>query len=119
MATTDDIESAAEEVFDTLGDGHSEAVYHRAMERELSERGISFSSEGTIPIFYKGSPVGRRRPDMFITDGDETIVIELKAKSRGGHEQLSTYKSLLDSDDNYDIDSAMLIQFGDGLYVES
>jgi GxxExxY protein len=58
----DALQSAAEEVFNGLGAGFTESVYHRAMHVELSSRGIMFSSEGSIPVFYRGAPVGRRHP---------------------------------------------------------
>jgi GxxExxY protein len=113
MSVEDDIISAAEEVHKELGAGFTEAVYHRAFEHELSSRGIGFSSEGTIPIFYKGTPVGRRRPDLFVNDGDEKIVVELKAGSDSGDGQLLQYLDLLESDNNLDISKGILIKFND------
>lgn len=106
-----ELEEAANEVHAALGTGFTENVYHRSLERELSERGIPFSSEGTIPIFYKGSPVGRRRPDLFVEGDDGTIVVELKAGSNAGDQQLLQYLDLLDKDNNYDITEGWLIQF--------
>lgn len=108
---------AAEEVFDVLGAGHTESTYHRAYERELSERGIAFVSEGTIPIFYKGSPVGRRRPDLFVESRNGMIIVELKAGSSSGEEQLLSYIDILKDDENFDICGGRLITFGDEVTV--
>jgi len=108
---------AAEEVHDALGAGFTESVYHRALEAELSERGVSFSSEGSIPVFYKGTPVGRRRPDLFVKDGDQTIILELKAGSSRGDAQLLQYLDLLGEDSNFDISKGMLVQFNDDVEV--
>lgn len=111
MDIIEDLIAAAEEVHDALGIGHTEATYHRAMERELSERGIGFSSEGTIPIFYKDSPVGKLRPDMFVDGENGTVIVELKAGSGSGKEQLLGYQSILGGDENFDIEEGVLIRF--------
>jgi GxxExxY protein len=115
MNIVDEVIEAAEEIHEILGTGHSEATYHRAMERELSERGIDFGSEGTIPIFYKGTPIGKRRPDMFVDSG--TVVVELKAGSRAGKDQLIDYQNILEDDDNFDIQNGILIRFNDELEI--
>ena len=112
-----EIEEAAEAVHDELGAGFSEAVYHRSLEAELSDRGVSFTSEGSIPVFYKSQPVGRRRPDLFVKDGDSTIIVELKAGSGRGSDQLLQYLDLLSDDSNFDISSGVLIQFNDDLEI--
>jgi GxxExxY protein len=117
MDIIDDVIEAANEVHDELGSKHTEATYHRALERELSERGIGFSSEGTITIHYKGVPVGKRRPDMFIDGEDGTVVVELKANSNTGEEQLLDYKNILDDDSNFDISAGMLIRFNDEVEI--
>lgn len=117
MDTVEQIISSANEVHDILGEGHTEATYHRALERELSERGVSFSSEGTIPIFYKGTPVGKRRPDMFVEAEDETIIVELKAGSGAGEEQLLDYQDILGDDSNFDIAEGVLIRFNEELEI--
>lgn len=116
----DRLEEAAQEVFDTLGPGWSESIYHRALERELSERQIPFHSEGTIPVMYKGAPVGRRRPDLFIVpEVGDTIIVELKAGSNGGTAQLMQYLAMTDSDENLgEIRGGAVIRFNDELDYE-
>lgn len=112
------IVDAAEEVHDVLGPGCSESTYHRATEAELSKRGISFSSEGTVPIYYKGLPVGKRRPDLFVDDGSGgQIIVELKAGNTRGQDQLFNYMSILDDDCNFDISGGILIRFNDKVEV--
>lgn len=117
MNITDELIAAAEEVHAALGVGHTESTYHSAMERELSERGVGFSSEGTIPILYKGVPVGKRRPDLFVESEDGQIVVELKAGSGAGEEQLFDYQDILDTDQNIDISGGALIRFNDELEI--
>ena len=84
-----------------LGAGWSESIYHRALERELSERQIPFHSEGTIPVMYRGAPVGRRRPDLFIVpEVGGTVIVELKAGSNSGSAQLAQYLDMTEDDAN-------------------
>lgn len=116
----EELESAAEVVFDELGSGWSESIYHRAMERELSERGIAFHSEGTIPVMYKGAPVGTRRPDLFVVaENGDTTIVELKAGNNSGWFQLEEYIDLTEaSDDLGHICGGAVIRFNDSVEME-
>lgn len=107
------IREAANTVQSELATGFTESIYHRSLEHELSERGVAFSSEGALPIHYKGSPVGYRRPDMFVDDGDQRIVVELKSNSSSGDDQIEQYLKLMKEDENHDISKALLIRFND------
>ncbi len=115
------LKEAAEAVHNELGAGFSESIYHRALERELSERGVAFHSEGTIPVMYKGAPVGRRRPDLFIVEDDGTVtIVELKAGSSSGEAQLEQYLGLVSADSNFGkIGGGALIQFNASLEFEA
>lgn len=96
------LKEAAERVHEELDSGFSETIYHSALERELSEQGVAFHSEGTIPVMYRGAPVGRRRPDLFIITDDGLVVVELKAGSSSGDAQLKQYLGMTTEDDNLD-----------------
>lgn len=72
------IVTIATHVYKTLGHGHSEAVYHRAMEVGLRQRGIKYDTEKIVPIKYEGHVVGNFRFDLVI---DDTTIVELKAVS--------------------------------------
>lgn len=103
---------AAEAVFDKLGFGHSERIFHNALEVELSHRGVPFSSEGSVPVYYRGKSVGYRKPDLFVGEDNESItVVELKARPDKGEEQLRSYVTLGEDDANIEIDRALLINF--------
>jgi GxxExxY protein len=107
------VEQAAESVYEELGPGHSESVYHNALETELSHRGVPFSSEGSVPIYYRGKAVGYRRPDLFVgEDSFDITVVELKAHDNAGKEQIQSYFNLSSSDENITLKSAILVQFG-------
>jgi len=68
---------AAIEVHKHLGPGLLESIYHRCLKHELSIRNISYSTELSIPINYKGECLDANlRCDLLI---ENTIVLELKA----------------------------------------
>ena len=58
----------AMEVHSALGSGFQEVVYQRSLAAEMLDRGISFSREHEMPIFYKGLQVGTRRVDFLVAD---------------------------------------------------
>ena len=63
------------EIYDILGPGFSERVYHNAIEVLLREHGISYETERIIPITFKGHTIGNLRADIII---NRTTVVELK-----------------------------------------
>ena len=80
------IVGAAMEVHHELGPGFLEAVYQEAMEVELEERGIPFSAQKNLPIWYKERPLKKEYFSDLHCYGQ--IIVELKALDRlGGKEQ--------------------------------
>lgn len=63
-------------VYNNLGYGHKEHVYHEALKQEFEELGIFYKSEPNINVYYKNNKVGNYTPDFLIED---KIIIELKA----------------------------------------
>lgn len=116
-----EVEDAALTVHSVLGSGWTETVYHSALERELSERGVPFHSEGTIPVMYKGAPVGRRRPDLFVMDKDgNTVLLELKAGTSTGQEQVAEYVGMARKSDEFeDVFGGLLVGFNESLETEA
>jgi GxxExxY protein len=113
------LEDAAEEVHKELGANWSESIYHKSLMRELSQRGIPFNTEGTISVMYKGAPVGRRRPDLFLTTDDGLVIVELKAGTSSGLQQLLQYLMMAQkSHDLGTIDGGALVSFNDELEFE-
>jgi GxxExxY protein len=72
---TGEIIGAAIEVHRTLGPGFLESIYENALAVELDRRGISFSRQLEVPVFYRGVEVGRHRLDLLVAN---LIVVELK-----------------------------------------
>lgn len=62
-------------VYNTLGYGHKENVYQKALEKELKYLKIDFKSQENIDVVYRGEKVGLYRPDFIIED---KIIIEIK-----------------------------------------
>ena len=60
----------------SLGSGHKEIIYQRALAEEFSRLKIPFSQEVRIPITYRNKLVGTYVPDFVI---DNKVIVELKA----------------------------------------
>lgn len=69
----------AGEVLDTLGPGHSEAVYEGALEVELMQDFSSVRRQVSAPITYKGYVIGTGRMDIVV---DKSLIIEIKTVTR-------------------------------------
>jgi GxxExxY protein len=72
-----DLMAACFEVYNELGHGFLEDVYQESLELELTERGIPFTSQSKLQLFYKRKPLRNHyEADLIVTD---KIVVELKA----------------------------------------
>jgi GxxExxY protein len=90
------IRDCATRVYETLGCGYSEAVYHKAMEVEFRLRGISYETKSIQPILYFGYHIGHGEADLIVFDeSGPQVIVELKAVtapiSRPHVAQLETY----------------------------
>jgi GxxExxY protein len=115
----EELKEAAEEVHEHLGAGFTETVYHSALSQELSAAGIEHQTETPIPVMYKGTPVGRRRPDMMIVTEYGLVVVELKASSSSGSAQLSQYLGMTTANKNLgEIIGGAVIRFNEEVEYE-
>ncbi len=74
---TEAVIGAAIEVHKDLGPGLLESAYQRALEHELTLRGLRFVAQKVCPITYKGLVIeDAYRLDLLI---DDRLVVELKA----------------------------------------
>jgi GxxExxY protein len=48
-------------VHSALGNGFQEVIYQRALEIEMEDSGLKFARELSMPIFYKGRNIGRKK----------------------------------------------------------
>ena len=93
-------------VHSTLGNGFQEVIYQRALEIEMADRGISFSREHEMPIYYKERPIGTRRVDFLI---EGVVSVELKAIIQLEDVHLAQAINYLEA---YDLEVGLLINFG-------
>ena len=96
------------EVYSHFGPGLLESVYEKAMIRELELRGLNVQSQISLPILYKGAPVGDNlRIDLLV---ENELIVELKSVEEVKdvfYKQLRTYLKLMDKDEG------LLINFGE------
>ncbi|UGS24851.1 GxxExxY protein [Flavobacterium channae] len=62
-------------VYNELGFGFLEKVYHKALLIELKNNGYKIDSEKKVNVYYKNEIVGEYIPDIIIND---SIIVELK-----------------------------------------
>ena len=62
-------------VYNELGYGFLEKVYHKAMIIELNKNGYEVEHEKKIEVFYKNEVVGIYIPDLII---NKAVILELK-----------------------------------------
>jgi GxxExxY protein len=93
------IRGAAMEVYNTLGPGLLESIYHKAMIYELQSRGLSVKSEVPVEVHYKGVLIENSlRLDLLVND---QIIVELKSVEDIQpihYKQLKTYLKLFNKE---------------------
>ena len=110
--TSQEIISAAYEVYNYLGFGFLESVYEKALQIELEDRGFTVRSQQAIKVFYKKRTAGDFKADLIVND---SIIIELKAVSKidPKHEvQLVNYLRATE------IEVGLVINFGQELKIK-
>jgi GxxExxY protein len=103
---TGTIIGCAMEVHKILGNGFQEVIYQRALAREMTLQGLSFSREHEMSIFYKDEQIGTRRVDFFVED---QVMVELKAVIQLENTHLAQAINYLEA---YGLDLGLLINFG-------
>jgi len=108
ISLTSTIILAAQDVYNELGPGHSEAVYEEALAYELFLRDNSLNIAHQVPVVikYKGHAVGTGYIDILIADN---VVIEIKAVNKiSGKDELQVRKYLTATG----LPSGFLINYG-------
>ena len=101
------IRGAAMAVYNELGPGLLESIYHKALKFELESRGLKVDSELVVDVIYKGHLIDNSlRLDMIVED---QVIVELKSVEMLmpiHFKQLRTYLRL------YNKELGWLINFG-------
>jgi GxxExxY protein len=63
------------EVYNELGHGFIESVYHKSMVIALKDAGLQVCSPLMIPVFFRNHPVGDFEGDVLV---GESVLLELK-----------------------------------------
>ncbi len=93
-------------VYNALGYGFIESVYHNAMILELGREGLIVETEKPISVFYDGRIVGSFSADLVV---ENRVILELKAREKlvEAHEvQLVNYLRATE------IEIGLLLNFG-------
>jgi GxxExxY protein len=81
-------------------------IYQRALAIEMRRKGLTFSREHEMEIFYKDESVGTRRVDFFV---EGKIMLELKALLQLEDVHLAQAINYLEA---YNMQIGLLINFG-------
>lgn len=73
------VQTLVDDIFNILGPGHSERIYHNALELQLRLANIMYERERVIEIKFKNYVVGHIRADLIVNN---EIVVELKVGSK-------------------------------------
>lgn len=93
-------------VFNELGFGFLESVYHEAMVIALKEAGLSVDSRVRIPVSFRGRQIGQFEADLLV---EQRVILELKTTQSiaASHEaQLLNYLKATD------IEVGFVLNFG-------
>lgn len=111
------VKECAEEVFNEMGSGHTEAVYEAAMAAELifirpyDYEPISITRQVPCPLVYKGITVGVGFIDILIRD---SLIVELKSVAKLTPKDVQQVRKYLIA---LDLVSGLLINFGNDLEI--
>ena len=104
---TDQILKVFYEVYNELGHGFLESVYHRSLVLALNSVGLNVCSKVPIPVWFRGTRVGRFEADILV---EGCVLLELKAArmlDSSHRAQLMNYLRATD------IEVGLLLNFGE------
>jgi GxxExxY protein len=95
------------DVYNELGHGFLESVYHRSLALALESIGLNIASKVAIPVWFRGNKVGRFEADILV---EGCVLLELKAVralNSSHRAQLLNYLRATD------IEVGLLLNFGE------
>lgn len=104
---TDKILRVFYDVYNEMGHGFLESVYHRSLVLALQSVGLNVCSRVDIPVFFRGHQVGQFEADILV---ESCVLLELKAAralDSSHRAQLLNYLRATD------IEVGLLLNFGE------
>ena len=104
---TDQILGVFYDVYNELGRGFLESVYHRSLVLPLKSKGLKVCSRVAIPVWFRGQQVGNFEADVLVED---CVLLELKAArslDSSHHAQLMNYLRATE------IEVGLILNFGE------
>ena len=104
---TDKILRVFYDVYNELGHGFLESVYHRSLVLALETAGLNVASRVSIPVWFRGYQVGHFQADVLV---ENCVLLELKAArslDSSHRAQLLNYLRATD------IEVGLLLNFGE------
>ena len=107
-----DIIVFCKEIYDTLGCGLSEAIYHKALYNELIDNNYRCEFKKIIPVYFKRLNVGHIESDIVISLNDkQCLILELKTIQNLTKKEESQIKSYIKHIENFEEKIGLLINF--------
>lgn len=100
------IVGCAFDVYNSIGSGYHEKYYQRALIEAFTQQGVTFQTEVSYPLTYKGKVIGRKRLDFLI---EGKVVVELK---KGDNFSKSHIDQVVEYLRTQNLKLAILINFG-------
>ena len=94
------------EVHNSLGGGHHEKYYQRALAQEFGNQGLHIQQQLYFPLSYRGKVVGKNFFDFLV---EERIVVEIKKGERYSRRHVTQVNEYLKTSG---LPLAILINFG-------
>lgn len=94
------------DVYNELGFGFLESVYHRALRVALAGAGLKAESKVKLPVFFRGQLVGDFEADIVV---GRAVILELKAAEALAHPHESQLLNYLKASE---IEVGLLLNFG-------
>ena len=104
---TDQIMRVFYEVYNELGHGFLESVYHRSLAVALKSVGLNVSSKVAIPVWFRGIQVGQFEADILV---ETCVLLELKAVRRLDSSHRAQLMNYLRATD---VEVGLLLNFGE------
>lgn len=104
---TDQILRVFYEVYNELGHGFLESVYHRSLAVALKSVGLNVSSKVAIPVWFRGIQVGQFEADILV---ETCVLLELKAARRLDSSHRAQLMNYLRATD---VEVGLLLNFGE------